>query len=387
MSVSRKGFTLVELLVVIAIIGILIGMLLPAVQNVREAARRTDCSNRIRQIAIASHNFHDARKRLPTASHGAKACVAWGDWISSSSYDWWNNTQNTSSLTQVAPFMELTNVTQQFDLFGLDMSKRLSDYVDAGGNQIYANYYDINGHWDLFYTKVPHFTCPSDNLNEVATYAIGAIQPVDVTGNPSDTNNDYVGILYWTFPSEPGSRSDEPGRTNYAALLGASSGGSNRGGELAAYRGILQPREKVSLDVVTNADGTSNSIMFAETIGGIDINATTGVSDRGWGLLWCTGASLRGRASVPWRQNPALHNVPTPNYPSPSNGYNADPRLGILGSATYSRAWGTGSKHPAGVNFAFGDGSVHNLQRDTAWETIYAVMGCYDGQPMVDIDL
>lgn len=60
-----KGFTLVELLVVIAIIGILIGMLLPAVQQVREAARRTQCANSMRQLAIAMHNYESANSHFP----------------------------------------------------------------------------------------------------------------------------------------------------------------------------------------------------------------------------------------------------------------------------------------------------------------------------------
>ena len=98
----RKGFTLVELLVVIVIVGILIGMLLPAVQAVREAARRTDCGDKIRQQAMATLHFESALGRLPTA------VVDQDDDLRDAIQNAW---------VDLLPYLESNNVADQYDRF------------------------------------------------------------------------------------------------------------------------------------------------------------------------------------------------------------------------------------------------------------------------------
>lgn len=106
MRTRNEGFTLVELLVVIAIIGILVALLLPAIQAAREAARRTQCTNQIKQIALAMHNYEDTYKKFPAYQYPVKGTHSW---------------QGHSAFTMILPFLEeqvtydLVNFNVRFD--------------------------------------------------------------------------------------------------------------------------------------------------------------------------------------------------------------------------------------------------------------------------------
>ena len=121
-SSRRSAFTLVELLVVIAIIGILIGMLLPAVQQVREAARRISCANNMRQMALATLNYETSRKALPASWQPAKGV----DFVATSgvSINGW------SAQAQILPFLEQGNLESQID-FGLDYASTPPIVIDG----------------------------------------------------------------------------------------------------------------------------------------------------------------------------------------------------------------------------------------------------------------
>jgi len=147
LQMNKKGFTLVELLVVIAIIGILIGMLLPAVQQVREAARRTECLNNLRQVGLASINFESAHMHMPTAGTTLNTWAAdddtlWGSDTGRSP----SPTENWSQFWQILPFIEQGNIVPiRAGFINFTPQTGLGDVRDMAGNGV----------------GIPSYSCPS----------------------------------------------------------------------------------------------------------------------------------------------------------------------------------------------------------------------------------
>ena len=210
---SRRGFTLIELLVVIAIIAILIALLLPAVQQAREAARRTQCRNNLKQIGLALHNYHDVSNTLPPgwiavdnqgrhAAHDGQSGVGWG--------------------AMILPYMEQKNAYELFD-------SRFSiiDPVNAAFLRV----------------QMPAYKCPSDpqpdtfQINEEGTSAVLAELPIA----------NYVG----SFGTE-----ELDGCENAPGNLPVMANGQCRGD------GVFYHNSKVRFRDIT--DGTSNTFLTGE---------------------------------------------------------------------------------------------------------------------------
>lgn len=209
---SRVGFTLVELLVVIAIIGILIGMLLPAVQQVREAARRVSCANNCRQLGLAGLNYESARQELPSS------------WLLPTNEPVGGNKDGWSAQAQLLPFLEQANLSSEID-FTLGYKHADNKYIGIDSENVV-----------LAASKIPGYLCPSEVRDEVRMDG----------SDPEHYPLNYGANAGVWFVFDP-DVSDLGKLRKGVGNVGQGSITTNQGQEIGSM-----------------TDGTSNTLMFAE---------------------------------------------------------------------------------------------------------------------------
>jgi len=338
----RRGFTLIELLVVIAIIAILIGLLLPAVQKVREAAARTQCANNLKQLGVAAHNYHSTYGQLPPGYHGPSPNIHYPADIFSP-----GPAKFVGVLVYLLPYVEQDNVYKGFSVLT---------------QNVQAQWWGVNPDWTMAHTSIKTFQCPADG--DIRTDSAACIHTYDPTG--VGTNPAYGGVLYY-FPGY-----GALGKTNYIGVAGAlgancstSSPSDGPGASLAKYEGIYTNRSQVKIETIS--DGSSNTLMFLEHLGG--------------GAPW-TG---------PWGSNPAVSGSGNLNVQHTWAGSGAlGTKFGLIppqgiggpGWQFYS------SRHTGLINACFGDGSVRPIKYSStssrnpagvSWYVLQALAGRADG--------
>ncbi|EAQ82252.1 DUF1559 domain-containing protein [Blastopirellula marina] len=312
---KKSGFTLVELLVVIAIIGVLIALLLPAVQQAREAARRMSCTNQLKQVGLALHNYHDTYGALPARAGGTL-----------------------TNYSRLSPWIGLLPFLEQSALYG----QISSPYTNASGNSFPAF---GSKPWDGNYTpwsaQVPGLLCPSDGADPVwenmgsSNYVFSIGDCVRKTENQNSTNN-------WT---------------------------------IADTRGIFAQHHYCGFQSIT--DGLSNTVMIGERamgvkdsrkiIGGIAVFGTPWIGGgedevtpsvcgalRGAGGEYPTGTPINSSAMGGHRwvdgcvSMQGFCTILPPNAPSCFR-TESDRKEGIYTASSH---------HPGGASACFADGSV-----------------------------
>jgi len=215
----RPGFTLIELLVVIAIIAILIALLVPAVQKVREAAARTQCQNNLKQITLGCHAFHDTYKKLPPGS------------VSGPSY--------IGTLPFLLPFVEQAPLYNQLTVAAKAGGLRFQDTSVANSQPWYGPGYPASQ------SRVPIFECPSDPANQAYMWAY-----IWTDGPANTVRGAYFSQTYNIARSNYGSN---------AGFIGNSTS--------ASYAPLVGPFYTDSQTTIVGiTDGTSNTIFFGETL-------------------------------------------------------------------------------------------------------------------------
>jgi prepilin-type N-terminal cleavage/methylation domain-containing protein/prepilin-type processing-associated H-X9-DG protein len=295
---EQRGFTLIELLVVIAIIAVLIGLLLPAVQSAREAARRAQCTNNLKQLALAAHNYESSNGTFPMGDHMGR------------------NWQNPASLIRqdFGHFVALTLFYEQGNIFNaLNSSVMIYMYPNS----------TISGF------GVSTLWCPSDG-------DIAGLRYPGMAGDGWDCSP-----IPMTFASYAG---------NSGVLVYAYNDTSlNTEQGMFAYTGNVIAGGTANFPPVRIAsitDGTSNTFMYGEHAH----NKMSAVNGDIYGINWWTSGDLG---------DTTFSSIFPPNYFSSDAQASTIPNI-VPRQSNFSDT--TTSNHPGGANFAFADGSVRFIK-------------------------
>ena len=330
---QKIGFTLVELLVVITIIGILIALLLPAVQAAREAARRMHCSNNLKQIGVALHNYHATHACFPPGGIG----YGWCGWAGNP--EWCSKmVMNKNGLLLLLPYLEQQPLSD-----GFDQSQCASNIMKGNGcgscrepngaQGTWAGDVQTSGKAEVVSTSLAVFTCPSDNGD-----------PFLPAG--SDAYDVKSGTSY------------EGAKTNYDLSASNDFYCNAWKREDKKTRRIFGENSDSRIALIT--DGTSNTVAVAETCFDVWNGMCPAWGYRAWVMV---GIDVGRYGINVWHWPPYL----------------PDPRRGQLRSWAHS-----GSLHPGGAHFLFADGSVQ-FYMETSDQVVLEAISTMSGGDRVSL--
>lgn len=360
MKTLRRGFTLIELLVVIAIIAVLIALLLPAVQAAREAARRSQCTNNLKQIGLSIHNYLSTFQVLP---FGKGLCYGSQPFCS-------NTYPNAANYARWSTHSQLLLYIEQGNLFSSINFNIPPETPGMGGDVPFMPPYQNNSRENATAcrSQVNAFLCPSDGANVLIGQWPGG--------------NNYLGNLQsWACDLSE----------NFASTVVPSD----------SPQGIFYYRSAVSLAGIT--DGLSNTAFFSEKIRGVDANdpdarsdsmvmsgtftpAPTGIDAvrlQCQALNPLTSLRLTKRQGMTWVMGEmcctSYNHVATPNSKTCAG-------TGFPGSmANMPMQVPPSSQHPGGVNTLMGDGSVRYIKSTVALQT-WRALGTRNGGEVISAD-